>query len=122
MKSHYQDLEDQVAYWQDRAERAESALRGRDWDGAVKPLSLSQTRLMRLLAGRDCSIAMFIAAMSDAQPNISDSSVKAQLCVIRTKLPQVIAPSYGYGGVYTVPDREALKAFLSGEQTERAAA
>jgi hypothetical protein len=122
MRTHYEDLEQQVSYWRDRAERAEGVLRGQDWQVTLRPLSLSQTRLMRLLAGRDCTVNMFIDAMCDVQPNISDSSVKAQLCLIRRKLPIEIAPTYGHGGMYSVRDRAALKAFLQIEADEERAA
>lgn len=123
MNTIIEDLEEQVEYWRGRAERAEEALRGKRWECAVRPLTMGQTRLMRVLALHDCTAAMLLSAVSDDQPNVSPNSIKAQLSVIRTKLPGGIGPSYGYGGIYTVRDREALKAFLgAGDEVRRAAA
>jgi hypothetical protein len=133
MRTHIEDLELAVEYWRSRAEAAEEALRGGSsepgvWMEAVYPLTLFQTRVMRLLARRGMSSAGLLQVLQNDYPNTSDGSVKAQLTNIRHALPAEIAPVRGkpYPGcfhIHYVPDPEALKAFLASGvlETRRAA-
>ena len=124
MQSIIEELEESVEYWRQRAEKAEKALLDlagpqADWNSAVRPLTLCETRIMRLLAGRDMTGRALCAAMRRSYPRISDNSVKCQLSRIRRTLPADIAPergtSRGYGSenMYRVENREALKALLN---------
>lgn len=118
------ELEEAVEYWRQRAEKAEQALVDlagpqADWNRAVRPLTLCETRIMRLLAGREMTGRALCSAMRRSYPRISDNSVKCQLSRIRKKLPADMAPargtSRGYGSenMYRVENREALRAFLN---------
>lgn len=116
MKSIIEDLEQQVEHWRQRAEAAEAALRGpgEDWSVAVRPLYLSETRIMRLLVRRDMSTDAIIQALQEDHPCIDRNGVKVRMSRIRKILPASIVPPRAYrtGGIYTIPDRPALKAFL----------
>lgn len=116
-----EELEDAVETLRQRAEAAEAALRGGsegEWSERVEPLTLYQTRLMRLLAARPMRTSAIIAALAHEYPNTSDNSIKAHMSNIRRVLPAQIAPTLGTpcpGNLhfYAVPDRSALKAFLA---------
>lgn len=115
--------QEEAEYWRSRAEAAEEALRGGSsepgvWMEMVHPLTLFQTRVMRLLARRGMSSAGLLQVLQNDYPNTSDGSVKAQLTNIRHALPAQIAPVRGkpYPGcfhIHYVPDPEALKRFLA---------
>jgi hypothetical protein len=120
--SRIADLEEEVEFWRSRAEAAETALRGGSsepgsWSDRVYPLSLFQTRIMRLLARRPMtSIGLQIALQND-YPKTSDGSIKVHLSTIRGLLPPSIAPVLGKPCrgthfVHRVPDPKALVFFL----------
>jgi len=127
MRSIIEDLETQVEHWRARAEAAEAALRGVDWQRPVRPLSLYQTRVLRILAERDATSEQITNALQDDYPGTSTNCLKAQISKMRTFMPREIVPpnayNSGWGGtaVYTIPDRAALRAFLAGEQDREAA-
>ncbi len=122
MKTIVEDLEEQVEYWRDRAERAEQAMRGGaveagNWCYRVAPLTLFQTRLMRLLAVGPMNTSALMIVMENDYPRTSDESMKVHLCRIRRMLPEHISPGIGspcpsVQHFYSVPDRPALRAFL----------
>jgi hypothetical protein len=125
--------QEEAEYWRNRAEAAEEALRGGStepgvWMELVYPLTLFQTRVMRLLARRGMSSVGLLQVLQNDYPNTSDGAIKAQLTAIRHVLPAQIAPVRGkpYPGcfhIHYVPDPEALKAFLvTGQLPMRAAA
>jgi hypothetical protein len=126
MKTHYQDLEDQVAYWRWRAEEAEAKLseqrKGFRHIVPVKGLTPMQTVIITALAERDLSSHELQKLLESADMATTQRSLNVQLCLMRKKLPEHLAPSrvYGWGGRYQIPNRDALKAFLADE--ERAAA
>ena len=125
MKSFIADLEEQVEYWRQRAENAEQMLRGTDWDVSIPPLTLYETRLMRLLARRPYTPNALAFAMGLEYERTSIRCIYIAIHRIRAKLPERIAPSgtRQYSAPYEVPDRAALKAFLTIEaEDERAAA
>jgi len=121
MTTHYQDLEEQIEYWRQRAESAEAAICGARWNDAVPPLTLYQTRLMRLLARKAFTPEALALAMSLDYPETSKRCVYIQIFHVRNKLPWQIAPSPArkYSHPYDVPDRDALRAFLAGEAIEQ---
>jgi hypothetical protein len=116
-------LEEEVEYWRQRAEKAELALRGGvsepgKWGDRVLPLSLLQTRLMRLLAVQAMTSKALQLALRNDYPRISDGSIKAHFTQVRSVLPANIAPPRGApcpGTLhhYTIPDRPALAEFLA---------
>jgi len=114
MKTIIAELEEQVEFWRQRAEELEHAVAGRMWSEAVAPLSLYQTRLMRILAKRDTMANALLSVMSLDYPNTSHNAMKSQICMIRLKLPAHIAPplKHAWSKPYAVPDRAALQAFL----------
>lgn len=114
MTSIIEDLEEQVEYWRARAEAAEAIVAGQDWARAVPPLSLYQTRILRLLGQRDVMAKTLLAKMELDYPNTTDNCLKSQICLLRAKLPAVICPPLKSRGSvpYTIPDREALRVFL----------
>lgn len=127
MKSIIEDLQEQVEHWRQRAERAEGALQGRGWDTAVPPLTLYQTRLMRLLARQPYNADALAFAMGIDYEDTGKRSIYVHMHHIRRRLPAMIAPTQKLGKSYPydVPDREALRAFLGmslPEQAERRAA
>jgi hypothetical protein len=110
-------LEEELETLRARAEAAESALRGNQWDVAVFPLSLQMTRIMRLLVRRDLSFEQISAALSSDYGSVTTNVIKAQICRIRPRLPAHIVPPRnasiaGGVAVYTIPDRPALAEFL----------
>lgn len=119
-KTIREDLEEQVEYWRQRAEDAEQALYGHKWDSVVKPLTLSETRIMRLIARRPMSqhqIALVMENYSNADD--VETLVKVMLCRIRRRLPENIEP-IKYTRQFApveVRDREALRAFLGETDT-----
>lgn len=124
MKSHIADLEEQVEYWRQRSEAAEMLLHGRDWGTAIPPLTLYQTRVMRLLARRPYSPDALTFAMQMEYDDTSKRCLYIAIFHIRNKLPANIAPSLARRNCapYDVPDRDALKAFLNLNMQERQAA
>lgn len=131
MSGIIEDLEEQVETWRQRAEAAEAALGMGPADLAVPPLSLYQTRVMRMLAERDMTGAQLLNALMPHYPNTTDNALKSFLSQLRRKLPAHIAPprsvtsGWGVSTPYTIQDRPALRAFLATgalPQTQRRAA
>ncbi len=125
------DLEEQVEAWRQRAEAAEGVLQGDRWDQPVRPLSLYETRVMRLLAKRDMSGSQLVDALLPDYPATNDNSLTTMICRIRARLPESLAPpcnvpvGWGVSATYTVLDRPALIRFLASgllPATERRAA
>lgn len=122
MSTIIEELEEQVEYWRQRAESAELALRGGvkepgEWGDRVHPLSLFQTRIMRLLLRKDMNALAMQIALENDYPDTTEGSIKVHLSNIRQRLPKSIAPTRGAPcrgtrHAYHVPDRQALKAFL----------
>lgn len=114
MNSIIEELEERIEHWRQRAEIAEEALHGRLWEEAVRPLSLYQTRILRLLAKRDMMANVLFARMELDYPNTTHNALKSQICLLRAKLPESMVPPLKYRGSvpYTIPDRQALQAFL----------
>lgn len=108
------ELEYQVEYWRRRAEDAERALKGDHWDSKVPPLSLQQTRIMRLIARRPITPKAICEVIQNDYPDCSIKGVLATVSNARRKLPDAIRPmhAWGEGNRYRVPDPDALKAFL----------
>jgi hypothetical protein len=116
------ERDEAVEYWRQRAEAAELALRGGNmepgvWNERVYPLSLFQTRIMRLLARRDMTSLALQVILQNEYPDTTEGSIKAHLTHIRSRLPCSIAPPKGAPcrgtrHPYSVPDRAALKDFL----------
>jgi hypothetical protein len=102
-----------------RAEAAEHALRGVEWETHVRPLSLYQTRVLRILAQRDASADTITEALQADYPGTSTNCLKAQISKMRRFMPREIVPpnaynsGWGSSAVYTIPDRAALAEFLA---------
>jgi hypothetical protein len=122
MRTHIEDLELAVEHWRARAEAAESALRGVEWETPVRPLSLYQTRVLRVLVMRDATGDQLVQAMGADYEQTSGNALKAQLSKMRRLLPAHIVPpcnvpaGWGVSAVYTIPDRPALAEFLASGQ------
>lgn len=120
-----EDLEQQVEHWRQRAEAAEATLKGNAWDTKVPPLTLYQTRIMRLLARADFSTPALIVGLGMDYPDTTPECIKVHICQIRKKLRGNIAPAStrGWNTVYRIPDRPALREWLaSGQLPHRRAA
>jgi hypothetical protein len=119
MRTIIEDLEMQVEHWRARAEAAEMALRGVEWETHVRPLSLYQTRVLRILAQRDASADTITEALQADYPGTSTNCLKAQISKMRKFMPREIVPpnaynsGWGSSAVYTIPDRAALAEFLA---------
>ncbi len=102
-----------------RAEAAEAALRGDNWNRFVPPLSLYETRVLRILVKRDVSGEGIVRALRSDYETTTTNSLKAILTRMREKLPAHIVPprcvpgGWGVSAIYTIPDRLALAAFLA---------
>jgi len=114
-------LEEEVEKWRARAEAAEAALQGTAWETPRWPCSLYQTRVLRVLVNQDATGNQIALALENNYPGTSLNVLKAQISKMRRVLPEHIAPPLAYNGgwgnggpVYTIPDREALRAFLDG--------
>jgi len=86
-----------------------------NWEAPVRPLSLYQTRLMRLVARKDVTGSDAVRVMGCYYPDTSPNALDCQLVYIRKLLPANIAPrvrrtKFDY---ISVPDRPALLAFLA---------
>lgn len=112
-------LETELEVMRQRAEAAESALRGDNWSRPVAPLSLYETRVLRILMKRDATGEQIVRAMSADYEATSTNSLKALLSRMRRRLPPDIVPpccvpgGWGVSAIYTIPDRLALAAFLA---------
>lgn len=119
MRSHIEDLEHEIEHWRQRAEAAEAALRGVEWETPVRPLSLYQTRVLRILVHRDATGVQLVQAMGADYEQTTGNALKAQLSKMRHLLPAEIVPpcavpcGWGVSSVYTIPDRAALAQFLA---------
>jgi len=129
MRTIIEDLEEQVEHWRQRAEAAEGALRGGQWETPVPPLSLYKTRVLRILAKRDATGTQLVESMAADYELTTSNALKSQMSNIRRLLPAHIVPprnqsmGWGVSSIYTIPDRPALAAFLeSGVLPERRAA
>lgn len=124
MKTHYQDLEEQVEYWRYRAEEAEAKL-SRAALGFVKTkrvpgLSPSQSAIMQLLAIEDLSGTELQQLLEDGGVEINQRTLKVQICKCRKLLPAHIAPTLvrSWHGKYQIPDRDALNEFIDGKAAQ----
>jgi hypothetical protein len=112
-------LEEELETMRARAEAAEHALRGVEWETHVRPLSLYQTRVLRILAQRDASADSITEALQADYPGTSTNCLKAQISKMRRFMPREIVPpnaynsGWGSSAVYTIPDRPALAEFLA---------
>jgi len=109
-------LETELETLTQRCKAFEEALSaGGSWEARVHPLSLYQTRLMRLIARKDMTGAVAVRTLATYYPDTSSNAMDAQLVLIRRVLPAEIAPrvrstKFDY---LSVPDKAALIAFLS---------
>jgi hypothetical protein len=121
-----EDLEQQVEHWRQRAEVAEAALGISDaWLEAVSPLTLAQTRIMRLLAVRPCTGIVLMGVLARDYPAITPDLLKVHFAKIRGRMPEAIAPTrlQNHFAAYDVPDRSALREWLeTGQLPDRRAA
>jgi hypothetical protein len=120
-----EDLEQQVEHWRQRAEVAEAIVKGEDWNVAVPPLSLQQTRVMRYIARKPIGPARLVSALACDYPMITPNSLTVTIWRCRQKLPAHIAPRIlpHHAAPFEVPDRAALKAWLeTGQLPDRRAA
>jgi len=114
-RSIVSDLEEQVEYWRQRAECAEHVLRGDHWNKKVPPLTLQQTRILRLLAKRDMDAAAIARSLTDDYPTITAKAIMVRVSQMRTILPEHLRISSvigQHGAPYRTPDKGALTAFL----------
>jgi hypothetical protein len=88
------------------------------WDAPVPPLTLYQTRVMRLIAKRPVSGNDALRVMAAYYPMTSDNALDTQMVNIRRVLPPEIAPVVRRSKfcVLRVPDPDALAEFLAGGQ------
>jgi hypothetical protein len=116
MKTIIEDLQIEVETLRQRCDAFEAFLAGSgEWEAPVRPLSLYQTRLMRLIARKDLTGSDAVRIMGCYYPETSPNAMDCQLVYIRRVLPAEIAPrlrrtKFDY---LSVPDRDALKAFLA---------
>jgi hypothetical protein len=113
-RSIIDDLEEQVEHWRQRAEAAEALLKGAYWDVAVPPLTLCQTRIMRLLAERSLSAHRLSVALADYYPRIVPKTIHVMIFRIRAAMPEHLRPviQRQHDSAYLIPDRAALREFL----------
>ena len=126
MKTIIEDLQIEVETLRQRCQAFEAFVAGTgEWEARVFPLSLYQTRLMRLIARKDVTGSDAVRIMGCYYPETSPNAFDSQLVYIRRVLPAEIAPrlrrtKFDY---LSVPDRDALKAFLaSGTLNQKRAA
>jgi non-ribosomal peptide synthetase component F len=118
-RSIIEDLEHEIEHWRQRAEAAEAALRGDNWNRLVAPLSLYETRVLRILVKQDASGDQIVNALLPDYEGTNTNSLKAMLTRIRARLPEHITPprnapaGWGVSSIYTIPDRAALAQFLA---------
>lgn len=124
MKTHYQDLEEQVEYWRYRAEEAEAKL-SRAALGFVRTkrvpgLSPAQSAIMQLLAVEDLTRKELHQLLEDGGMEMSPNTLKVQICHCRKLLPANIAPTLvrTWHGKYQIPDRNALNEFIDGKAAQ----
>jgi len=112
----------EAALW--RVSALEAMVKGEDWDAAVPPLSLQQTRAMRLIARKPVSPARLVSALACDYPRITPNSLTVTIFRCRKKLPPHIAPRIlpSAAAPFEVADPDALRAFLAGEMELRRAA
>ena len=117
-------LETELEAMRQRAEAAEALLRGDRWHVAVPPLSLQETRALRYIARGTVNAHALVMALAVQYPSITPKGIDVALSRIRAKLPAHLAPELLtiHGAVYTIPDPDALRAFLAGEIEIRRAA
>jgi hypothetical protein len=107
-------LEEELEAMRQRAEAFEQAFGPGAWDKPVAPLSLYQTRIMRIIAKGDVTGTDAVRLLACYYPSTSGNSFDALLVLIRRALPDAIAPNRRRSKycVLTVPDRPALREFL----------
>lgn len=89
----------------------------REWDRPVPPLSLYESRVMRLVGERPVTGGEAVNVLSAWYPETSSKSLDVILNRIRRRLPEEIAPAARLNGsryaLIDVPDRAALAEFLA---------
>ncbi len=116
MKSIIEDLQTEVETLRQRCEAFEALLGvASAWEAPVPPLTLYQTRLMRILARKDAPASAVARLMVCYYPDTSCDSIDVIVHRLRRILPAEIAPRHRKtrSDVLSVPDREALAAFLA---------
>lgn len=127
MKSIIEELEIEVEGLRQRCQAFEELLGAAGaWEAPVPPLTLYQTRLMRILAHKDAPASTVARLMACYYPDTSCDVIDVIVHRLRRVLPVEIAPRRRKtrSDVLSVPDRPALAQFLAtGEmpQTRRAA-
>ena len=125
MRTHLEDLHLEIETLRQRCDAFEAAFGPGDaWSTPVPPLTLYQTRVMRLIAKREMTGNDALRILASYYPSTSDNALDSQLVNIRRAMPFDIAPrlrrsKFDY---LSVPDRDALKAFLASGQMPMARA
>jgi hypothetical protein len=108
-------LEEEIERLTQRVLALEAFLAPGLWDAPVPPLTLYQTRVMRLIAKRPVSGNDALRVMAAYYPATSDNALDSQMVAIRKALPGSIAPVLRRSKfcVLRVPDPAALAEFLA---------
>ena len=109
-------LEEEVEHLAQRCKAFEDLLASNgEWDQPTPPLTLYQTRLLRILARKDAPAAVVARLMGAYYPDTSCDSIDVIVLRLRRTLPPEIAPRKRRtrNDVLSVPDRAALAEFLA---------
>ena len=93
-------MAEEIEYWRVRAMRAEELMKTNFWDLQAHPLTLFETRIVRLLGKhRECSFERFYCNLySDRAEETDVRTLRALISRIRAKVPEIkIASIYSYG-------------------------
>ena len=116
MRTHIEDLHLEIETLRQRCDAFEAAFGPGDaWSTPVPPLTLYQTRVMRLIAKRPVSGNDALRVMAAYYPTTSDNALDSQMVAIRKALPPEIAPVLRRSKFcqLRVPDPGALAEFLA---------
>lgn len=116
MRSIIEDLELEIEVLRQRCDAFEGLLGlPSAWEAPVPPMTLYQTRLMRILARKDAPASSVARLMASYYPNTSCDSIDVIAHRLRRILPANIAPRRRKtrSDVLSIPDRPALQAFLA---------
>lgn len=104
---------DDVEYWRARCMVAERALKGDRWGDCAKGLTLTETRLLKLLYRRPMSpheLADFLSLEND---DITDTAVRTHVSRLRTKLGDgVLSRALRGDRRYSIADRKKVRRLL----------
>lgn len=108
-------LSEERDFWRERCRQIEASLIGDAWDVRVRPYTLWETRVLRLLARHEvCRFELLLHALYTVQDRegVDERTLRTVVSRIRTKLPASLSVTSVRSVGWQVNNRKALQHYL----------